>query len=136
MTAKVGQDRAAQQRAITKAQKLGGVKLVVPITMFGQPAFSVPSSDGKKPYHITPAFVCDCPAGQRGIPCWHAASVWLYQMTFNQLPGPSEAAKRRHALIQRRKFFGKSLDESIDELEARRKRKQAADEFRKLLGDV
>ena len=136
MTAQVGQDKAAQQRAISKAQKLQAVKQVIPITMFGQPAFSLPSSDGKTLYHVTKQFVCDCQAGQRGIPCYHAAACWLHEMTFNRLAGPSEATKRRQAIIQRQRSFGKAVDMSLDELEARRNRKIAADEFRKLLGDV
>lgn len=98
----VAQSKGAQQRAIYKAQKLEWVKQVTRWLHrpTGEIYFRVPSATSKHAgviYRVNSAFQCNCDAGLKGKPCYHAAAVWLFELAHNRLPGPSEATKRKYA---------------------------------------
>jgi hypothetical protein len=70
------------QRAIDRAHEMGGASIV---SQAGADKYSVLSSSGHNFYSVTvardgAAYVCNCAAGQKGIPCKHAACVWLYRV--------------------------------------------------------
>src|SRR5205809_1525839 len=72
--------RSSYQRAIDKAESLGGARLVVSVT---GAVYTVRGSVAPAAYTVTLGadgeLHCSCPAGSRDIPCYHAAAVKLRQ---------------------------------------------------------
>lgn len=69
--------REAFKRAVRKAHELGGHRNVIEL---GGGTHRVVGRQ-LAPYTVTVdadgEYACNCPAGAHGLPCWHAASVWL-----------------------------------------------------------
>src|SRR5205823_1763069 len=73
--------RNAYQKALDKARAMGGTRLIVSVagtvyTVRGSvaPATYAVALGGDSELH------CDCSAGMRDIPCYHAAAVWLRRL--------------------------------------------------------
>ena len=71
----------AQGKAIAKANRLNGAARVIRVRhgVYRVPSATQPDVQytvtGDGPFVVD--YACTCPAGQNGIPCWHAAAVRL-----------------------------------------------------------
>lgn len=66
--------KAQYQNAINKARKLGGSRLIVSQTSTNA---TVRGTNGTLYYVDRRFYDCTCAAGQRRIPCYHAAAVFV-----------------------------------------------------------
>lgn len=77
-----------QQRAIQRAQINGGAQAAIELR---RGTFRVIGRGGDR-YTVratSSTFQCDCPAGMKNCPCWHAAAVWLRLLAENRLAAPA-----------------------------------------------
>jgi len=85
--------RTSQQRAIAKMQALRWWRHVEQLRDGDYLVDGAARGVFYRVRHVGAAWTCDCPAGARGLPCYHAAAAWRLWLRdqAGQPPAPAPA---------------------------------------------